>query len=77
MLRSRPQRRQQGPSTDRGRSQGNLVATILQPGSAANLAEAGQITLNGDRAQLETYAALLDEFDPNFPIVAPRNVRRI
>jgi linear primary-alkylsulfatase len=48
-----------------------MVAAILRPGSAARLVEAGQITLDGDRAQLETYAALLDEFDPNFPIATP------
>jgi len=47
------------------------MAAILQHGSAARLADAGQITLTGDLPQLETYAALPDEFDPNFVIVAP------
>ena len=48
-----------------------LVGAILQPASAAKLAEAGQITLSGDPTVLDTYARLLDEFDPSFEIIAP------
>jgi hypothetical protein len=34
-------------------------------------ADAGRISLDGDASVLETYAGLMDEFDPNFEIVAP------
>lgn len=48
-----------------------LVGAVLQPAAAAKLAEAGQITLDGDESALQTYAGLLDEFEPNFNIVTP------
>jgi alkyl sulfatase BDS1-like metallo-beta-lactamase superfamily hydrolase len=48
-----------------------LVGAVLQPAAAAKLAEAGKIILDGDSAALQTYAGLLDEFDPNFNIVTP------
>jgi alkyl sulfatase BDS1-like metallo-beta-lactamase superfamily hydrolase len=48
-----------------------LVAALLKPSEAAGLAEAGQLKLDGDAGLLEDYAALLVEFDPVFPMVAP------
>jgi hypothetical protein len=45
-----------------------LVAAILQPGSAAKLADAGRITLNGDRGQLETYAAVRSRLEWTVPL---------
>lgn len=35
------------------------------------LTQAGKIQLDGDTSVLETYAGLLDTFDPNFNIVTP------
>ncbi len=48
-----------------------LVGAVLQPAAAGKLAEAGQLTLDGDATVLQTYAGVLDEFDPNFNIVTP------
>ena len=48
-----------------------VAAVLLQPAAAAKLADAGQVTLDGDAALLDAYASVLDEFDPNFPIVTP------
>ncbi|WP_328867160.1 alkyl/aryl-sulfatase [Streptomyces sp. NBC_00304] len=48
-----------------------LVGVLLKPVVAEQLAEAGKITLEGDRGALRTLAGLLDEFDPDFPIVTP------
>jgi alkyl sulfatase BDS1-like metallo-beta-lactamase superfamily hydrolase len=48
-----------------------LVAVLLRQGAAAQLAEAGQIELDGDESALDTLAGLLEEFDPNFSIVTP------
>ena len=48
-----------------------LVGAVLQPAAAAKLADAGQITLDGDATALQTYAGFLDQFDPNFNIVTP------
>jgi alkyl sulfatase BDS1-like metallo-beta-lactamase superfamily hydrolase len=48
-----------------------LVAALLQPGAAAKLAAAGQLSVDGDTSVLETYTGLLDQFDPNFDIVTP------
>ncbi|WUW23110.1 MBL fold metallo-hydrolase [Streptomyces sp. NBC_01463] len=48
-----------------------LVATVLKPGEAHRLAEAGKITLDGDDTVLRTLAGLLDDFDPNFPMITP------
>lgn len=48
-----------------------VAAVLLQPAAAAKLADAGQVTLDGDASVLDAYASVLDEFDPNFPIVTP------
>ncbi|WP_405148045.1 MBL fold metallo-hydrolase [Nocardia salmonicida] len=48
-----------------------LVSVLLDPDSAAKLAEGVKITLDGDTTVLDTYGSLLDEFDPAFPIVTP------
>ncbi len=48
-----------------------VAAVLLQPAAAAKLADAGQVTLDGDTSVLDAYASVLDEFDPNFPIVTP------
>ncbi|MEF2977201.1 alkyl/aryl-sulfatase [Subtercola sp. YIM 133946] len=48
-----------------------LVGVILQPAIAGRLAEAGKITVTGDDTILPEYATLLDEFNPQFPIVTP------
>ena len=48
-----------------------LAGVLLQPADADRLAQAGKVELDGDAGVLKTYAALLDDFDPNFPIVTP------
>ncbi|WP_454728434.1 alkyl/aryl-sulfatase [Cellulosimicrobium protaetiae] len=47
------------------------AAVLLQPAVAGRLAAAGKVTLDGDASALDTYASVLDEFDPNFAIVTP------
>ena len=48
-----------------------LVTALLQPAKAAQLAESGQLVLDGDATVLKAYGDLLDEFDPDFRIVTP------
>ncbi|NGO74176.1 MBL fold metallo-hydrolase [Streptomyces sp. YC504] len=48
-----------------------LVGAVLQPSTAAKLAEAGQIKLEGEAAALDAYAGVLDVFDTDFAIVTP------
>ena len=48
-----------------------LVGVVLQPAAVDQLVQAGHITLNGDRAALDSFAGVMDEFDPNFNIVTP------
>ncbi|MCQ4210942.1 alkyl/aryl-sulfatase [Streptomyces longispororuber] len=48
-----------------------LVGTLLKPASAAQLAQAGKITLDGDATLLDTLGGLLDDFNPDFPVVTP------
>ncbi|MFI2233939.1 MBL fold metallo-hydrolase [Nocardia testacea] len=44
-------------------------ARTREPATAGALADSGAVRLDGDRAALTELAALLDEFDPSFPIV--------
>ncbi len=48
-----------------------LIGVVLKPGAAQQLADAGQVQLDGDASALRNYAAAMDEFDPNFNIVTP------
>lgn len=48
-----------------------VVATLLQPAAAMKLAEAGKVTLDGDRTVLDQLAGVFDTFDPNFNIITP------
>jgi len=48
-----------------------LVAVLLKPAAATDLAARGTITLDGDHGALDTLGSLLDDFDPDFPIVTP------
>ncbi|UGT57031.1 alkyl/aryl-sulfatase [Nocardia asteroides] len=48
-----------------------LISALLAPKTAGTLADQGKLTLVGDPQVLDTYATLLDEFDPAFPIVTP------
>lgn len=48
-----------------------LAGVLLQPAAAARLVEAGTVTLDGDPSVLDTYASVLDTFDPDFAIVTP------
>ena len=48
-----------------------LVGVAMRPAAAAQLPRVNEIALDGNRAVLETYANLLDSFDPNFAIVTP------
>ena len=48
-----------------------IVGVVLQPAAAGRLAAAGKIELVGDSSVLETFAGVMDEFDPNFAIVTP------
>ncbi|CAM3548681.1 alkyl/aryl-sulfatase [Stackebrandtia soli] len=44
---------------------------LLNPSAVGGLVDAGKLRLDGDRGALDELAALLDTFDPNFPIVTP------
>ncbi|MGA6209112.1 alkyl sulfatase C-terminal domain-containing protein [Nocardia testacea] len=48
-----------------------LTGVLPKPAAAGALAESGTVRLDGDRVALTELAALLDEFDPSFPIVTP------
>ncbi|MEV3964060.1 alkyl sulfatase C-terminal domain-containing protein [Nocardia sp. NPDC050193] len=48
-----------------------LTGVLLKPAAAGELAEAGAVRLDGDRAARTEPAALLGDFDPSFPIVTP------
>jgi alkyl sulfatase BDS1-like metallo-beta-lactamase superfamily hydrolase len=48
-----------------------IVAVLLQPAAATQLAKAGTVTLEGDASVLDTLGGLLDTFDPTFNIVTP------
>ncbi len=48
-----------------------IVAALLQPSAAAELADAGKLSLDGDAGVLDALAGVLDTFDPSFPIVTP------
>lgn len=48
-----------------------LVGALLTPATAAQLARSGAIALDGDETVLHTLAQLLDDFDPDFPVVTP------
>ncbi|MGC5165996.1 alkyl/aryl-sulfatase [Luteimicrobium sp. DT211] len=59
------------PSVTVAGPKGAVVGAVLQPAAAEKLAAAGRLTVDGDASVLAAYGALLDEFDPNFPIVTP------
>ena len=49
-----------------------LVGVVLKPAAAEQLAEAGQIQLDGDAiGAAGPSPAVMDDFDPNFNIVTP------
>ncbi|GAA1971508.1 hypothetical protein GCM10009838_33580 [Catenulispora subtropica] len=48
-----------------------IAVVLLKPAAADQLAGAEKITLAGDETALKRLAGLLDDFDPNFPIVTP------
>ena len=48
-----------------------LVGVVLQPASAGQLAQARKIQLDGDESVLDSFAGLIDDFDPDFNIVTP------
>ncbi|WP_416563467.1 alkyl sulfatase C-terminal domain-containing protein [Nocardia testacea] len=48
-----------------------LTGVLPKPAAGGALAESGTVRLDGDRVALTEPAALLDEFDPSFPIVTP------
>ncbi|MGW4366880.1 alkyl/aryl-sulfatase [Nocardia takedensis] len=48
-----------------------LTGVLLSPARAGTLVEAGTVTLDGEATILDAYAEVLDEFDPQFPIVTP------
>jgi alkyl sulfatase BDS1-like metallo-beta-lactamase superfamily hydrolase len=48
-----------------------LTGVLLHPRTAKNLAGTRTISLFGDQSVLETYAGLLEKFDPDFAIVTP------
>ncbi|MFI6878889.1 alkyl sulfatase C-terminal domain-containing protein [Streptomyces sp. NPDC050400] len=54
-----------------GQPKAALVGTLLKPASAAQLAQAGKIKLDGDATLLDTLGGLLDDFRPDFPVVTP------
>ncbi len=48
-----------------------IVASLLQPAAAAKLADAGNLTLDGDAEVLGRLGTVMDTFDPNFDVVTP------
>ncbi|WP_327149821.1 alkyl/aryl-sulfatase [Nocardia sp. NBC_01329] len=48
-----------------------LTGMLLKPAMAEELAASGVVRLAGDHAALTDLAAILDDFDPAFPIVTP------
>ncbi|MFC1417766.1 alkyl sulfatase dimerization domain-containing protein [Streptacidiphilus cavernicola] len=48
-----------------------LSGVLLRPDSADQLVQRGAVALTGDASALTDFAALLDSFDPNFPLVTP------
>ncbi|MGW5317408.1 alkyl/aryl-sulfatase [Nocardia thailandica] len=48
-----------------------LIGVLLRPSGAEDLVASGAVTTEGDRSALARLAALLDTFDPAFPIVTP------
>ena len=48
-----------------------LVGVLLKPAASGALVKSGAVTLDGDEVVLQTLAGLLDDFDPDFPIVTP------
>ena len=48
-----------------------LVGVVLQPAAAGQLAQADKIQLDGDESVLDSFAGLIDDFDPDFNIVTP------
>ncbi|MFB9953724.1 alkyl/aryl-sulfatase [Cellulomonas denverensis] len=48
-----------------------LAAVLTAPEHTAALVQAGQMVLDGDRGVLDAYHAVVDSFDPDFPIVTP------
>ena len=48
-----------------------LIGVALQPAAAGKLADAGKLSLTGDRAVLDSLAAVLDDFERDFNIVVP------
>src|SRR5689334_2732523 len=48
-----------------------LVTTLLQPGTAEELAKEERITLTGDPTALTELAGLLDQFAPTFEVITP------
>jgi alkyl sulfatase BDS1-like metallo-beta-lactamase superfamily hydrolase len=70
VLNARPGSSTEAPLTVRA-PKALVAAVLLQPAAAGRLAAAGKITLDGDATLLDTYATVIDEFDPNFNIVEP------
>jgi alkyl sulfatase BDS1-like metallo-beta-lactamase superfamily hydrolase len=60
-----------GPDTKSSGPKAALAAVLLTPNLTPQLADAGTVTLDADAQNLQTLAALLDDFDPNFAIVTP------
>lgn len=70
VLNARPGRDPDTPLTVSGPKTA-LAAVLLRPAAAAELAGKGAVTLDGDAEVLTAYGALLDDFDPDFPVVTP------
>jgi alkyl sulfatase BDS1-like metallo-beta-lactamase superfamily hydrolase len=48
-----------------------ITAVLLKPAAAEQLSSAETIHVDGDRAALKELGAILDDFEPAFPIVTP------
>ncbi|RYE38978.1 MAG: MBL fold metallo-hydrolase, partial [Hyphomicrobiales bacterium] len=48
-----------------------LTGVLLNPATAEKLAGDGTVQLTGDRTALAELTAILDHFEPTFPIVTP------
>ena len=48
-----------------------VTALLLQPGRLDALVGSGAVVVEGDRDTFATYASVVEDFDPAFPIVTP------
>jgi alkyl sulfatase BDS1-like metallo-beta-lactamase superfamily hydrolase len=48
-----------------------IVGLLLEPAQSSRLVESGALTIDGDRGAIDTYASVVEQFDPAFHLVTP------